>query len=409
MDNQVEFNEISQNTQTAKTVEEVQTESDEELIIQDETYNQNKKKSFYLLILGMAVIFIIIIIGSFLAAENSVDGKKTGFEIVDSFAPDYESEDEINILGNTNSNYKNGAWVAGQGKWTYCIVSNQIIKFWGFVEEFDKQIVWDGTNDGDVRRLSVCGDYLYFLSNAGLCRVRTDGTNYEVIFEEADSYIHNDYVVYDQKIYTSMSRQVSATKYSHYFIEYDCDDKSVNEIYEASDYEFIGADSGYLVFRIGEDSDGSNKMLVYRISDGTANKVTVDDDKVSFFLSDGNLYCLSSGWFGKYSIQNIQVVDLAALKTVRHINPDEGVSVDTLNITEGGEKIILGQNDGIGFIYTSDDFDFSKWYVINEDPSTNVCFYDSSYYYKCNERYYRTTSGNTFWGEITAVNTVNSY
>ena len=48
--------------------------------------------------------FLTVAITDLGAELQSVKGKKTGFEIVDSFAPDYESEDEIKKFSNNKMN-----------------------------------------------------------------------------------------------------------------------------------------------------------------------------------------------------------------------------------------------------------------------------------------------------------------
>ena len=83
-----------------------------------------------------------------------------------------------------------------------------------------------------------------------MCRVRTDGQNSRIMFDDDDGYSPAEYVIYNEKIYLPKREKISASKYSYCIVEFDIKTSTERKLFEIKEMlEQIGVEKGYLVTR----------------------------------------------------------------------------------------------------------------------------------------------------------------
>lgn len=388
---------------------------------------KNNKKG--LIALGLIVIAIVVlVIIAFLS------GKKPGNQIYESnsaisddslsgsdFVPDYDSKDQINTMGNTNGNYLLGAVAAGQGHYQYYIKDEYYICKEEIILSPPEYYtsVWcpaDTGVSGQVERLSVCGDWLYFLLSNNLCRVRTDGSQFSYLIMSDDDYETRKYVVYKGKVYLKKQTPISVTSTNDYIYEFDPDTLGEKQICDANDRAFLGMDEDYIVLYDSQKEEYlggqvieiygyvEENIYIYKITGELISTIKLgdnDDHLLRINLSDGKMFCFSyNNWSNSLSLNNIKVISLKDGKTQRILNPNpqEGSYWYHGHILVSGDYFVLyylGSDSGaIGYLRWEDWEDFNRWIPINDDyPDKQFSVVGDQIYYTIYEK--NTTSGAT--------------
>lgn len=330
-------------------------------------------------------------------------------ESKDDFVSDCAPED-FNLNGNTSENFTNDALAAQQEDWIYYVNRSSIYKentitderTFVYTSEFDK-----------IQRLAICGDYIYFFGGGHLCRVRTDGQNSRIMFDDDDGYSPAEYVIYNEKIYLPKREKISASKYSYCIVEFDIKTSTERKLFESKEMlEQIGVEKGYLVTR---ESQNKQKISVYELSTGKSSDIELDSNYSVYHLANGNVYCFESahGWTGgECNLENIQVYDLETKNKIGEIKFSASVDAEGCNIVDDYLYMDLSGSDdyALGQVYLGDYKDtISTYKEINCDRTFNLTVvgewtFDSWIYYRngmsINEPTYRVKTDGTGFEEL---------
>ncbi len=85
----------------------------------------------------------------------------------------------VNTRGNTSINLNNGGHVAQQGDWLYFTEGNDGL-YKERLDGTDRETLIDS---GWVQYINVVGDWVYYLQQSGVSRIKTDGSGQEFLFE----------------------------------------------------------------------------------------------------------------------------------------------------------------------------------------------------------------------------------
>lgn len=335
------------------------------------------------------------------------------------FASDY-SPGEENLHGNTVDNMNNGGIATQQGRWIYYISSTTTItKENTYTGE--KSTIFSG---GDcIHYLSVCKDYLYFISNDNLYRIRTDGQDMTFISDTSWYYMYNC------KIYFTIETQISALKTVKNLCYIDTENISSEpvELFSLGGGEIVvGIDSnGYVITQpadLRREEIDYYAIRVYNIETGEMNTYSLEEfggvDIVS--ICDGTAYCFSRD--GKSNVLILKLSDMSA--TTRDLTFDnyaewwssincveDNFYLCSLISTFNGTLHMLGRTtDGLN--------DIAKGQVISisDDGARNICiagdwiFYVFGYGNFSNgfNHIYRIDKNGENWSEVEPVySTVN--
>lgn len=200
--------------------------------------------------------------------ETTVTSSETGFH------PDYdEGEQNLSMLS---------SYVVSQGKWVYYYSSDEIMKM------DENKNIYTVFSVSDVKSICVIGDWIYYYKYNEIGRVKTDGTNQEII---KNVKIRTPFLIKDNMLLYVEERDSSATSEEYFLQGYDTNSKE----YFLSDESFNGKILGLYkdkVYLIEE-----NSLYCVDIGQGEENEVlTMEGLEGGFIYGDELLYSRSSGW-----------------------------------------------------------------------------------------------------------------
>ena len=385
----------------------------------------NKKANIALGLIAIIIVVLTVVLASL--PDNT-----TGNQIHESdlatpddpisdsdFVPDYDSKDQINTMGNSNGNYLLGAVAAGQGNYQYYIKDDYYICKEEIILSPPEYYtsVWcpaDSGDSGQVERLSVCGDWLYFLLSNNLCRVRTDGSQFSYLIMSDDDYETRKYVVYKGKVYLKKQTPISATSTNDYIYEFDPDTLGEKPICDANNCAFLGMDEDYIVIYDSRKEKFLGGQLVeiygyveeniyvYKTTGELISKIKLGEDDnhlLRMNLSEGKLFCFDySDLSNNLSLNDIKVIGLKDGKLQRTLNPNpqEKAYWYKGHILVSGDRFVLyyrGRDSGaIGYLLWEDWENFNRWIPINDD------YPDKQFSVVGDQIYYTIDEENSTWG-----------
>lgn len=199
-----------------------------------------------------------------------IDESDESNEVGDGFVADCRDGHE-NINGNTHANLANGGIAAEQDGWIYFYTqpqngnskSGKIFKH----KAYETETIEIASFDRLVSRLSVKGDYIYYLDGAdSLYKMRTDGTDIQPVFfsDEIDS---SQYMIIGDYIYVIKEEQQSSTSSTKYVVRYPIDNVTdCEKLYKLDEDErYYGATSKYIITRNKPQSLIGITLSVYNI------------------------------------------------------------------------------------------------------------------------------------------------
>ncbi len=167
------------------------------------------------LLLLLLLIFSINLIGcsnntmNNNAAYLNADYKSDSVDALDKpqgkFISDWQ-DGEMNIEGNKPSNTANSKYlsVTEQGSWIYYVDNYSICKEDAYGQQY---IIAEFSNR--PKQLSVVGDWIYYLYETNLYKIRTDGECQTLLIEDVGSP-WSSYYIYNDRIYYFINEQTSA-------------------------------------------------------------------------------------------------------------------------------------------------------------------------------------------------------
>lgn len=133
------------------------------------------------------------------AAADSEEKGKTADEPT-------ESAPEVNEVGNSIGNLSMGGYLTHQGDWIYYSSGQAIYRTNDENKTAEK--ICDAVMPSDI---NVIGDWVYYVSRGGqdgngqmICRVKTDGTNQETLYQN-EEYVYQNLAAVNEKLFFQVS------------------------------------------------------------------------------------------------------------------------------------------------------------------------------------------------------------
>lgn len=200
--------------------------------------------------------------------DTTVTPSETGFH------PDYdEGEQNLSMLS---------SYVVSQGKWVYYYSSDEIMKM------DENKNIYTVFPVSDVKGICVLGDWIYYYKYNEIGRVKTDGTNQEII---KNIKIRTPFLIKDNVLLYVEERDSSATSEDYFLQGYDISSKEDVLPEESFNGKILGLykDKVYLL--------EENGLYYVDIDQGEEDEVlTVEGLEGGFIYGDELIYSKSTGW-----------------------------------------------------------------------------------------------------------------
>lgn len=174
------------------------------------------------------------------------------------------------------------SYVVSQGKWVYYYSSDEIMKM------DENKNIYTVLSVSDIKGICVLGDWIYYYKYNEIGRVKTDGTNQEII---KNIKIRTPFLIKDNMLLYVEERDSSATSEDYFLQGYDINSKEDVLPEESFNGKILGLykDKVYLLeenclYYIDIDQDEEDEVL------------TVEGLEGGFIYGDELLYSRSSGW-----------------------------------------------------------------------------------------------------------------
>ncbi|MDF2686597.1 MAG: serine/threonine protein kinase [Clostridia bacterium] len=280
---------------------------------------KNIKKSLYLKYLYIPIIILIILsVGAFSILYFKFDFNTEPLINDPSLNdPDFISDsspESYNIYGNTVGNTFNSGLLTTQDNWIYFSEGNKIYKTDNIEKEPFK--ITDSTDSDLFVDLNISGNWLYYIDkNTGyICKIRTDGKNKTILFEEPVKQL----MVYKNFIYFIDGQNqiqrilINGDKYRNvlknipilffyinnniiYYIADLSEKKAIIAHDPAKDtyYSISGTDSDKMIFHDGFVYFSENGYL-YRIKpDGTSKQIILTESSNIYNIIGDKIFYIS--------------------------------------------------------------------------------------------------------------------
>jgi hypothetical protein len=261
------------------------------------------------------------------------------------FVPDYTS-DQKNTYGNTVANVLNSGIAATQGDWIYYANSNN--------EGKGVQGIYKIKNDGSGKmkidsgydqNINVVGDWIYYSSTGGICKIRTDGSN-KTILCTANASISYVYVVNDEIYYSCAGGNSSVNG----IWKMDTDGGSKKQLVSCKPWavNYVGD----WIYYINESDSTNNGWTIYKVqTDGSHNaRISQNFEMQEPYIEDGwDYYAMYSKTLNKLQISAIGDNDNSNAVVL-----DNSTGVVSLSINTDPNWVYYGSmtdNSGGGGLY----------------------------------------------------------
>ena len=181
-------------------------------------------------------------------------------------------------------------------------------------DDFIKELVTDGEylyyrnrNDGRIYRINLDGsdrtqiseeagssifiynDYIYYTSPKGISRMKKDGNNAELLYENTDENVFfYDIFVYDDTIYFSGGAGLGI-----YYLDEDGEDKEIHALYFDEAYD-LQIHDGYIYFNTFKHQGSQNRQIpIYRydIKESKYNDISnINLNSGAYYITGNDLY-----------------------------------------------------------------------------------------------------------------------
>jgi len=246
----------------------------------------------------------------------------------------YYVEDDV-LYGLTHSASLNGAFGA--------------ISFHmkGAFPEFDETVILD--SEGAANNICKDGDYLYYLRNyAAVCRVKTDGSEAEVLYDGMCDYLQ----IHDGRLYF--------TDADYHFVSTDMDGGDLVTVVDKEIYYPYFISSDWIIFQ--DDADDESLHL-YNTTHGTEVNITympsynpIMDGHYLYFTDSDNYLCrvdMSDPETFYFEASDLQLLDSGYMIDEEFIYTSNNTSVakeDWKNLTDTHDVVYELE------VYVSDEY-----------------------------------------------------
>ena len=327
----------------------------------------------------------------------------------DVFVPDCREGHE-NVNGNTHANLVNKGLAAEQDGWIYFYIQprdgnsndGKICKH----RVGETEITEIAYFENAVSRLSVKGDYIYYLDGNSLYKMRTDGSNIQDVFV-SDENIEKGYMIVGDYIYVIRNEKYSSTSSSNFIVRYPLDDTTECEkIYKLNEGDvFCGVTGEYIIVKINSDSREKETLAIYNMKtkqtrnhtyaakSGTRfSNVQLTEDAI--YYTDSSTTCMVKLKLDDMSVIDAQNINLRS----QAIN---FVDENTVYLTVGNwETEIFGSASELAKMSFS-MLDNGNYHPILEESAEDICIVDGWIYYTSGtysmENYCRVKTNGTGW------------
>jgi hypothetical protein len=222
-------------------------------------------------------------------------------------ASDAEKKDAN--YGNRGNNLVNHGLAVGGGDWYYYTDKDLHNSLYRMKKD---GTINEKLHDGYISNLNIVGDWIYFSDSYNICKIKTDGSEYQTIVDNIvtlEFIIIGDWIYFEQGGINKMlldgshRSKIIGGDISSFNIDgdwiYYCNIKDKNKLYKVrtngsnntklseDTCGFINISNGWIYYKNFNDGSRIYKMKL----DGT-NKTKVTDDTVNFFnvISDTIIY-----------------------------------------------------------------------------------------------------------------------
>lgn len=218
------------------------------------------------------------------------------------FQPDYaEGEENTTMLSGP---------VISQGKWIYYCMPEGISKM------DEQENVYTIYTMRDVSQISVLGDWVYYYVSNKFGRVRTDGTNNEVLLNDIRMY--GKFLVQNDKLYYVEEKSVSASKENYIFTCYNLVDEKeeVSKLVGTGPSNILGCYNDKIYITIIDVEDNYDQYVVkIDINNYIVNEISeelIDFFQGGFIYKNQLIYSKNLGflWASASGVTTIYVANL---------------------------------------------------------------------------------------------------
>lgn len=338
--------------------------------------------------------------------EDSIYNDNNG-ESVDSFVPDYREGYE-NSNGNTHANLYNEGIAAEQDGWIYHFVRIGNSNGKGSTSTIYKHKSDSATDinvitiDAYIKRLSVKGDYIYFLYGGNeLYRVRTDGSMMEDVFVNEDNIYEKDYMIVGDYIYVTKETKYSSVSSSDSVVRYNINDTSTCEtIYKLNEGDtYYGVTGNYVVTKQESKSRVEDVLWIYNMETDEIEKHTCASGIFCYNvqLGENTVYYTNNYYNG------VVKVDLTDMQV--SVAENESLEIAAINfVDENTIYLRIGNWMSDTNILAKMSFSLiqgGQYYEILEESPSSICIAGDWIYYTAGsygmESYCRVKTDGTGW------------
>lgn len=325
----------------------------------------NRNASRYVQIIFLILVFLLALTG---CNDEALDDSAAGDP--DEVAAEQPQQPE-QPHGNTSGNINNGGFVAASSGWVYFSIPDDARLIKMQADGSGKQVIsWE-----EAEFINVIDDWVYYVSDSEIIKIRTDGSERTVI--DARAFPHYLYVVGEWAYYYSVLNH--ETGEGLYKIRTDGEEKTLIHDSRALDINILGEwiyfsnmDDNYRPYKIKIDGtepsrvpgiDAFNLQLyentlyytnghtIHRasIESGTSSELDHHDTIYNFIIDDGGIYyftptSLHSG------VYNLKKIDISSEETeaIGEVEiSDENVTISSLNLTDDWIYILIIKEDAL--------------------------------------------------------------
>ena len=353
-----------------------------------------------------SIVALILVICTFIgcAPENK---NQTGM-VDDSFVSDCRKGYE-NVNGNTHANLYNDGIAAEQDGWIYFYVqpqngnsrSGQICKH----KSDSNEIITIATFDKVAERLSVKGDYIYYLySGNDLHKMRTDGSDIQDVFTN-DEHDESNYMIIGDYIYLTKESKYSSTYSSTSVVRYNINNMNDYEtIYSLNENDkFCGVTGNYVVVKENRQNYDEETLRIYNMETGETfeHSCAIGTYFAGIQLTENAVY-YTNDYCNSLAKLNLNDMSVITAK-------NDGLSASAINfIDENTIYLTLGNWQtaifGSANLLVNLSFDLvnrGQYYEIVEESATKICVVGDWIYYTSGspglENYCRIKTDGTGW------------
>lgn len=323
------------------------------------------KKSKITLVIALAVLAVIIIGGAIFALYFFTDQSERATDETEALATADESEESAiemppETRGNTPGNIVNGGFIVESEGWFYLCMPDDTRLMKIKIDGSEKEVLVEE----EAMYINIIGDWLYYVSDSDIVKIRTDGTERTIVDEIAapmflnvvDDWIYY-YVVLDlvtgsgvykigldgeEKTLLSDVRGYDLSKVGNwiYFSNWSEDRKPYKMNLEGDEVTRLTNDEAFDIQVYSNMVYYTDALNVHRVGIDGSDRTVLEHD--NYFISD---FIIDEGWIYFFnptstSLDTYNLIrmnpDSAEIEALQEIDmPEERTIISSFNIAGG--------------------------------------------------------------------------